>query len=43
MKKTTSDSHLRTLLDGPDIDKFSVSDAVELWGPLKIDIFFIVQ
>ena len=31
----TLDSLLRIALEGPDVDKFPVSHAVELWASLK--------
>ena len=35
MNERTLDSLLRISVEGPDIDKFPVADAVELWASLK--------
>ena len=43
MNERMLDSLLRISLKGPDVDKFPVADAVELWASLKIYIFFHEQ
>ena len=35
MNEKTLDSLLRIVLEGPDVDKFPVADAVELWASKK--------
>ena len=41
MTERTLDSLLRIALEGPEVDKFPVTDAVELWATVKSRRIFV--